>query len=206
MATRAEEWDLPKADVKFVPATPKLFSALAKAQAEMQNPAFDSTNPHFRSKFASLAAVRKAVIPVLAKHGIAVCQDLTTTNDNRIGCTTILAHESGEMLRFGPLYMPATKPDAQGFGSAATYARRYSLQSVAGVVGDDDDDANAASAPPKAVEQKVPNEVWQSLESAADQGRIAFEAAWKKIPKQTRDLIHPSDPARWEALKAKVAA
>jgi hypothetical protein len=121
-----------------------MFIALAKAQAEMQNPGFDSTNPHFRSKFASLASVRNAVIPVFAKHGIALMQDVQTV-DGGISCTTILTHASGQQMHFGPLVLPASKSDAQGFGSAATYARRYAMMAVAGVVGDDDDDANAAT-------------------------------------------------------------
>ena len=118
--------------------------ALAAAQAEMRNPAFDSANPHYRSQFASLASVRNAVVPVLARHGIACTQDVQTV-EKGVACFTALWHESGESLTFGPLIMPATKPDAQGFGSAATYARRYHLQAVAGVVGDEDDDANTAS-------------------------------------------------------------
>lgn len=127
--------------------------ALAKAQLDMQNPTFDSTNPHFRNKFASLAAVRNAVVPVLAKHGIAMVQDVTSTEDGKVACKTILHHKSGESLTFGPLVLPVSKNDAQGFGSAATYARRYSLMAVAGVVGDDDDDANAATGKPGAAEK-----------------------------------------------------
>jgi hypothetical protein len=122
----------------------ELAAALAKAQAEMVNPAFDSTNPHFKSKFASLAAVRNAVIPVLAKHGIACVQDIHTDIAGTVSCTTTLIHASGQRATFGPLTLPVTKVDAQGFGSAATYARRYSLMAIAGVVGDDDDDGNAA--------------------------------------------------------------
>ena len=125
----------------------EIAKALASAQAEMTNPGFDALNPHFRNKFASLAAVRNAVVPALAKHGISMCQDLITT-DNGIACTTILTHASGQQMRFGPLVLPATKADAQGFGSAGTYARRYSLMAVAGVVGDEDDDANAATGKP----------------------------------------------------------
>ena len=123
----------------------ELATALAAAQCEMTNPRFDKTNPGFRSKYASLAAVRDAVIPVLAKHGIAVIQNLTTT-DGGIACTTMLLHKSGQSL-ISTLPMPSAKHDAQGLGSAATYARRYSLMAMAGVVGDDDDDGNAAVAP-----------------------------------------------------------
>lgn len=121
-----------------------LAQALAKAQAEMSNPSFDSVNPHFRNHFASLAAVRNAVVPTLAKHGIAISQDLQSVEAG-VSCTTILTHQSGQQMRFGPLVLPVSKNDAQGFGSAATYARRYSLMAVACVVGDDDDDSNAAT-------------------------------------------------------------
>lgn len=121
--------------------------ALAAAQCEMTNPVFDSANPHFRNRFASLAAVRNAVVPVLAKHGISMTQDLQTV-EKGVACITILTHESGQRMTFGPLVMPATKPDAQGLGSAATYARRYALMAVCGVVGDDDDDANSATGKP----------------------------------------------------------
>ena len=127
--------------------TTTLAEALLAAQSEMKNPAFDTTNPHFKSRFASLAGVRAAVLPVLNKHGIALVQDLTTT-ERGVACRTVLI-KGGEQLVFGPLEIPATKNDAQGFGSAATYARRYSLQTAVCVVGDDDDDANAACAGPK---------------------------------------------------------
>jgi hypothetical protein len=125
--------------------------ALAAAQAEMLNPVFDSQNPHFRSRFASLASVRNAIVPVLAKHGICITQSLETTGDSKgIACTTYLTHESGQQMAFGPLMIPATKADAMGYGSAATYARRYSLQSVVCVAADEDDDSNAAVGKPAA--------------------------------------------------------
>ena len=121
-------------------------AALAAAQAEMKNPSFDSTNPHFRNKFASLAAIRNAVVPVFAKHGLSVMQELTSV-DGAVACLTVVQHSSGQWLEFGPLAMPVSKPDAQGYGSASTYCKRYSLQSVAAIVGDEDDDGNEASKP-----------------------------------------------------------
>ena len=188
--------------------------ALAAAQAEMSNPGFDSSNPHFKSKFASLAAVRNAVVPTLAKHGIAVVQDVQTV-ENGVACYTLLLHESGQRLTLGPLVMPASKSDAQGFGSASTYARRYALQSVACVVGDDDDDGNAAvaSAPSawksdprgdlgKSVDTKVVNkwakaiidqidnpsrivEIWDEVKADHD---LAV-AVWAALPKSARDRV-----------------
>ena len=123
-----------------------LAAALAKAQAEISNPKFDSQNPHYKNKFASLAAVRNAIVPAFAKHGLSLIQELTTTPEHCISCLTMILHSSGQMMRIGPLVMPASKADAQGYGSAATYARRYSLLAAAGVVGEEDDDASAAVA------------------------------------------------------------
>ena len=127
------------------PTTPKLNKALVAARKGMSNPKFDSENPHFRSKFASLKSVFDAVIPALLDQGIFVAQDLVGVDDG-IGCYTHLMHESGEEKRFGPFVVHPTKRDPQGEASASTYARRYGLQAVAGVVGDVDDDGNAASA------------------------------------------------------------
>jgi hypothetical protein len=116
--------------------------ALAAAQLEMQNPKFDSQNPHFKNRFASLASVRNAVVPCLAKHGISLTQDLTTV-EGGVACKTILTHASGQQMIFGPLIMPA-QGNSQVFGSAGSYCKRYSMMAVAAVVGDEDDDAEAA--------------------------------------------------------------
>jgi hypothetical protein len=138
-----------------VTLTPNLAEALAKAQLAMSNPKFDKTNPHFKNKFASLASVRDAVVPVLAAHGIACVQNIRTA-DGGVECETHLLHASGERAIFGPLWMPVSKQDAQGFGSAATYARRYHLMAVANVVGDEDDDANEATGKPAQAQQLKP--------------------------------------------------
>jgi hypothetical protein len=127
--------------------TTDLASAFVKAQAEMSNPKFDSVNPHFKSQFASLAAVRNAVIPVLSKHGICMNQDLITA-EGTISCSTRLTHVSGQWWSFGPLTLPVSKDDPQGYASAGTYAKRVHMQAVCVVVGDDDDDGNSASGKP----------------------------------------------------------
>ena len=127
----------------------ELATALAKAQGEMKNPSFDSTNPHFKSQYASLAAVRNATVPILAKFGISVIQPLTAT-ERGVSCAVILLHSSGEWIEFAGLEIPVSKGDAQGMVSAATYAKRTTLQSCLVVVGDADDDGNAATvAKPK---------------------------------------------------------
>jgi hypothetical protein len=129
----------------------KLAKALALAQAELESPAIDSTadTGKFKYRYASLSSVRNAVIPVLLRHGLAVLQS-PGTSERGPTLTTLLMHESGQWLESDPLMIPVAALTAQGYGSALTYARRYSLQAIAGVVAEEDDDAGAAvHAPPQ---------------------------------------------------------
>lgn len=140
----------------------KLALALAKAQGELKNPPKDSVNPHFKSRYADLATVRDTVLPVLARHGLSVLQ-LPCEMDGHPALTTVLMHgETGEFWESTILLRPG-KLDPQGIGSALTYHRRYSLQALAGVAADDDDDGNAASVPakPASVPQQQPRDVSQ---------------------------------------------
>lgn len=126
----------------------KVAAALVGAQGELENVAKDAENPHFRNRYASLPAILDAVRPVLAKHGLAVIQFPTNTDDGRVGVETTILHASGEYLTHD-FAVRLTKDDAQGAGSALTYCRRYSLAAVL-AIGQDDDDGNAAAEPQRA--------------------------------------------------------
>jgi hypothetical protein len=115
---------------------------------ELESAKKNKANPAFKSKYADLGAVIEAIEPV-AKHGLWYRQ-VAHENENGAMIETFYIHESGEQLSAGIQFMPATKRDAQGFGSALTYCRRYSLQTAFGL-DTEDDDGNAASKPaPKA--------------------------------------------------------
>jgi hypothetical protein len=105
-------------------------------------------NPHFRSKYADLGAVWEACRDALTANGLSVMQMPVDVADGRVGLTTMLLHESGEFVS-STVSTPLTKNDAQGVGSALTYLRRYALAAMVGVVADEDDDGNAATAAPK---------------------------------------------------------
>lgn len=119
-----------------------IYSALVKAQKGFGPALKSSTNPHFRSKYADLSACIEAVIDSLNENGIMLMQ-VTHEAENGVMIETLFIHESGEQMSAGKLYMPATKFDAQGFGSALSYARRYSLMAACGIA-PEDDDANTA--------------------------------------------------------------
>jgi hypothetical protein len=129
-------------------------SALVKAQKEFGPALKSSTNPHFRSKYADLSACIEAVITALNNHGIYLMQ-LTEEHEGGVKVSTTFIHESGEQLSAGSLFMPAIKQDAQGYGSALSYARRYSLMAACSLATEDDDGNQATKtaptqAPPKA--------------------------------------------------------
>jgi hypothetical protein len=118
-------------------------TALVKAQKAFGPALKSSTNPHFKSRYADLAACVEAVIQGLNDNGIALIQKNYDCNDG-VMVETVFLHESGEMLECGILHVPAAKQDPQGFGSALTYARRYSLMAACGIA-PEDDDGNAGS-------------------------------------------------------------
>jgi uncharacterized membrane protein YgcG len=122
-----------------------LATALARAQAECQNVVMNKTNPHFRSRYADLSAVRDAVIPIFTKHGLSVIHSPNITLDFGFHLETRLIHVSGEELiwRF-PLPVDVNK--MQAIGSAISYARRYTLSAIAAVASEEDDDGNASTA------------------------------------------------------------
>jgi hypothetical protein len=119
-----------------------IYSAFVKAQKAFGPALKTSTNPHFRSKYADLSACVEAVIDALNDNGIGLIQTLHEC-DNGVIVETVFVHESGESLSCGKLHVPATKQDAQGFGSALTYGRRYSIMAACGLA-PEDDDGNAA--------------------------------------------------------------
>ena len=118
-----------------------LAAALVKAQAEMGGAVKDSSNPFFKSKYADLTSVVRAIKEPFAKHGLAYTQ-FPIRDDNGVGVVTRLIHESGEWLE-GEYILPMVKLDPQAAGSAITYARRYALQAMAGIPTADDDAESA---------------------------------------------------------------
>jgi len=124
-------------------------TALVKAQKAFGPALKTATNPHFRSRYADLSACVEAVVDSLNDNGIYLLQKNYDCNDG-VMVETVFVHESGEMLECGIVHFPAVKHDPQGYASALTYARRYSLMAACGIA-PEDDDGNASSKPVKEV-------------------------------------------------------
>jgi hypothetical protein len=155
----------------------KIAQSFVKAQKAFGPALKSSTNPHFRTKYADLSACVEAVIDALNDNGIALIQQ-THECDNGVSVETIFMHESGEMLSTGRLHVPAAKQDPQGYGSALTYARRYSLMAACGIA-PEDDDANAASKKFIKPEPKPEPKVEPKVETKIPAHIEGFDTGWQ---------------------------
>lgn len=139
----------------------ELAKALASAQAELANASKNAKNPHFRSSYADLGEILNVIRPVFAKHGLGIMQ----MPDYEAGVATVqtlVTHSSGEYIS-SQTRLPVGKQDAQGVGSAITYARRYSLAAVAGIGQEDDDGQSAVGN----AQQQQPQQQYQQPQQQA---------------------------------------
>ena len=161
----------------------QIAQALVKAQREFGPALKTSSNPHFKSRYADLAACVEAVMDGLNNNGIALIQQ-THECDAGVIVETVFVHESGEVYSAGKLHVPAVKHDAQGYGSALTYARRYSLMAACGIA-PEDDDGNAASKKAPALPDRYAEyekTTFKVLIEAAKNGSKSLEKAFSEIP------------------------
>lgn len=117
----------------------EMFKALKAFQSECPKIKKDSENPFFKSKYADLASIWEVVQPILAKHDLVLIQPIQGKE-----IKTILMHASGEIIESNYPIISKSEINPQDYGSAITYARRYALSSMLGIIADDDDDGNAA--------------------------------------------------------------
>ena len=117
----------------------ELYTALAKAQSEMEIAKTDSSNPFYKSRYADLAQVVKASRPYLTKNGLSVIQRVLTQGNGQMYLFTRLCHASGQWIES---HMPINPPksDIQSIGSYITYLRRYNFASIVCVTAADEDD------------------------------------------------------------------
>lgn len=178
-------------------------SALVKAQKTFSPALKTSTNPHFKSRYADLSACVEAVIDSLNANGIMLMQQC---HESETGVTveTLFVHESGETFSAGKLHVPAAKQDPQGYGSALTYARRYSLMAACGIA-PEDDDGNAASQQKKPVKPKLTGSAVEDFITTISDSD-SMDALKKQFATAFRAAEHVSDDAaakRFEQAKDK---
>jgi hypothetical protein len=186
-----------------------LAKALASAPGKMSGAKKAGQNPHLKNKYATLADVWDACREPLSAHGLAVVQSTVPHGKEGVGVVTTLVHESGEWMR-SHLFLPVTKADAQGFGSALTYARRYALAAMVGVAPDDDDGevavgrTNGTSGPVKAApSDETEQRLAALLDGAQDTDALAKAEAAAARAAKAGEL---TDAARARLREKRAAA
>jgi len=176
-----------------------LVGALAKAQGIMKPAVFNKVNPHFKSRYADFSSCMDACRVPLSSNGIAVIQSCETI-DSKLSLVTTLAHTSGQWMK-SEFPIITSKMDSQGIGSAMTYAKRYSLCGMVGIVADEegDDDGEAAVGRPKK-EAKVKEE-----EPLEDEGKWIKDYLNKFTPEDQSSALEymkkVKDHFKWTVVK-----
>lgn len=171
----------------------ELAGALAEAQAELSPAVKNAQNPHLKNRYADIAAVYEAIRETLPKHGLAVSQ-MVLPHENKARVRTLLMHKSGQWIASECLMPIDGRGGPQGMGSAITYARRYSLSAIVGVVSEDDDDAEAAQG----YQQGRPRQQYQ-------QQRQQAQATQQPRPQQTQGSEQRPEGPSEAQLKAMMA-
>nr|WP_019365302.1 ERF family protein [Pseudomonas luteola] len=177
-----------------ITANSNIFAAFVKAQMAFGPALKTSVNPAFKSRYARLDNCIEAVIDALNNNGIGLLQ-VTHPDDKGVTVETLFIHESGEKMSGGIFHVPAQKQDPQGYGSALTYARRFSLMAACGIA-PEDDDGEAAMQPYR--EKKQPalqyiskqqlNRLEAALSACSPHVQSKFETDYPDATKMTTDV------------------
>lgn len=174
----------------------KFAAAMAKVQAEIGKAIKDAENPAFKrgnkaSTYADLSAVWDAWQPIGPANGFAVMQfpGIYDPEARTMEMHQLVTHSSGQWVR-GDMSIPLSKVDAQGYGSALTYVRRYALSAAVGIC-PEDDDGNAASK--SAPANQNGSALKQQLQESVRQAEPVTDAQ--------RDIIQTLAPAAGKSVQ-----
>ena len=147
-----------------------LYPKLHAAKQKIGKVAKNSTNPHFKNKYADINALIESVEPILLEHGLLLIQPISATG---LVSTLIIDIETGDKVE-SSMRLPEIQ-DPQKIGSAVTYYRRYTLQSLLSLQAEDDD-ANSASATVKNTKPTITQERFENGLSQIAEGKLTPEA------------------------------
>ena len=178
----------------------------------------DANNPFFKSKYADFPEILRVAREAFSPNGIGITQDVAS-DELSVTVTTIFMYDTGEMMRLAPVRVPLKENSPQAAGSAITYARRYSLQTAAGIAADVDDDGNAAThsrqaaAPARpAIPAKpaIPDELagdvkafTNSFDACVDMQQL--KTIWESAPSSIRTLVTDAKNAAKRRILESVA-
>ena len=188
----AEEVEISTDFFSLPPSHSNLFTALSKAQGEIEAVDLERENPYYQSKYADIHDVGQALKNPLKNNGLFFTQMwLKGECKAELQVRTLIGHESGEYMTYISSLWVKTPEDIQSVGKAKTYARRYILSSAFGVTGTErqaDDDGSTASLP-----EESNAELLNNLREASKKGYASAKAKWEKMSVAERTKISPKD-------------
>jgi hypothetical protein len=163
--------------VEIVKALTQVQASLPKIDKGQTAKVPTKSGGEYSYKYADLSDVSDAILPLLAANGLAWSACPTLDESGRFVLAYRLMHTSGENIAGAfPLSDAGTM---QSIGSGITYARRYALCSVVGVVPDEDDDGRSASQPRPAQRRQAPRQAAAPVEPPADAAPLSpIKALW----------------------------
>ena len=184
-----------ESEITLKPEKMSIYKKLLESKKEFGKIAKDSKNPFFKSKYFDINSLLDHIEPILQKNGLLLLQPIT---DGKV-ITEIIDVETGDRVS-SEIVLPMLN-DPQKLGSAVSYYRRYTAQSLLGLQAEDDD-ANSASkkpTPPKktAIQQArpTPTKTWiteKQFESAKGFTTEQLEQVFNKFqfrkPEQKEEL------------------
>ena len=188
--------------VNHSPEIKDLVAALAKAQSVMKPAVFNKGNPHFKSRYADFSSCMDACRIPLSENGLAPIQYCETI-EGKLYLVTMLAHVSGQWMK-SEFPLNPVKQDSQGIGSAMTYAKRYSLCGMIGIVADEDDDGEGSVGRGKP--DASPSKFAESLKTLPEEWKKATDIQSVKITKNQVEMIKKIEAKLDEESKSKLSA
>ena len=188
----------------------ELAAALSKLQSSISNPAKDAQAHH--SKYASFPMILNTIRPHLEKNGLAIIQ--TSHKAERYGhvcviVTTRIVHSSGQFIEeeISTAINSQAKNTVQEMGSLISYMKRYAIQGMVLIAGDEDDDGEAAARVAQQDSKKIKaalitDEEKQSIESKAKQKGIAISVILQSFDLNSLDQM---DKIQWNSAMSKLS-
>ena len=188
----------------------ELAAALSKLQSSISNPAKDAQAHH--SKYASFPMILNTIRPHLEKNGLAIIQ--TSHKAERYGhvcviVTTRIVHSSGQFIEeeISTAINSQAKNTVQEMGSLISYMKRYAIQGMVLIAGDEDDDGEAAARVAQRDSNKIKaalitDEEKQSIESKAKQKGIAISVILQSFDLNSLDQM---DKIQWNSAMSKLS-
>lgn len=192
----------------------EITAAIAKVQGELPIIKKDRDNPISHSKYANLDSINQELLPLTSKNGLAVMQ-YPVTKDNKIGCGTIITHTSGEYIHFEPYLITVAENKrmsvAQEGGATITYAKRYQISAIFGIVTDEDRDGAQPEPPQQQANNdnqkrgsQRPNNQNTSNKSGLSSGSSGILNNATKVIKRISDKTHEPEPDIYQRILGQV--